>query len=154
MIEAAMLWNEPNNLSHWDFEIDPEWDMFAGMVKTAANAIRAENPGMPRLLGGISPIDPRFVERMKSKCVLSHVDGGDTSPERQYGADKAEKAAHQNQCGSGDGLAVASHRDDAKAGEQHPDARCKKRKAEQSEAPSAFANLEAARRDFPDGEHR
>ena len=23
MIEAAMLWNEPNNLSHWDFEIDP-----------------------------------------------------------------------------------------------------------------------------------
>lgn len=74
MIEAAMLWNEPNNLSHWDFEIDPEWDMFAGMVKTAANAIRAENPGMPKLLGGISPIDPRFVERMKSKCVLSHVD--------------------------------------------------------------------------------
>ena len=22
MIEAAMIWNEPNNLSHWDFEID------------------------------------------------------------------------------------------------------------------------------------
>ena len=25
MVEAVMLWNEPNNLSHWDFEIDPEW---------------------------------------------------------------------------------------------------------------------------------
>ena len=25
MIEAAMLWNEPNNLSHWDFELDPGW---------------------------------------------------------------------------------------------------------------------------------
>ena len=25
MIEAAMIWNEPNNKSHWDFEIDPDW---------------------------------------------------------------------------------------------------------------------------------
>ena len=25
MIEAVMLWNEPNNKSHWDFEIDPDW---------------------------------------------------------------------------------------------------------------------------------
>ena len=23
MVEAVMLWNEPNNLSHWDFKIDP-----------------------------------------------------------------------------------------------------------------------------------
>src|SRR5579871_3383344 len=74
MIEAAMLWNEPNNLSHWDFEIDPEWDAFARMVKCAANAIRAENPRLPRVLGGISPIDGRFIARMKSKCVLSHMD--------------------------------------------------------------------------------
>jgi len=25
MVEAVMLWNEPNNLSHWDFKIDPDW---------------------------------------------------------------------------------------------------------------------------------
>ena len=25
MIEAVMFWNEPNNLSHWDFVIDPDW---------------------------------------------------------------------------------------------------------------------------------
>ena len=25
MVEAVMLWNEPNNLSHWNFEIDPGW---------------------------------------------------------------------------------------------------------------------------------
>ena len=25
MIEAVMLWNEPNNKSHWDFELDPDW---------------------------------------------------------------------------------------------------------------------------------
>jgi len=74
MIEAAMLWNEPNNLSHWDFEIDPEWKIFGAMAKSASNAIRAENPRLPRVLGGISPIDPRFIERMKKMCVLSHVD--------------------------------------------------------------------------------
>ena len=74
MIEAVMLWNEPNNLSHWDFEIDPDWTRFAEMVKLAANAIQAENARLPRVLGGISPIDPLFMERMKKFCVLSHVD--------------------------------------------------------------------------------
>ena len=29
MIEAAMIWNEPNNKSHWDSEIDPDWSRFA-----------------------------------------------------------------------------------------------------------------------------
>ena len=36
-----MLWNEPNNLSHWDFKIDPEWKLFSEMVIVAARAIRA-----------------------------------------------------------------------------------------------------------------
>ena len=38
-----MLWNEPNNLSHWNFEIDPEWSTYAEMVKLAAKAVQAEN---------------------------------------------------------------------------------------------------------------
>ena len=29
VVEAVMFWNEPNNLSHWNFEIDPEWQRFA-----------------------------------------------------------------------------------------------------------------------------
>lgn len=74
MIEAAMIWNEPNNLSHWDFEIDPEWRIFGDMVKAASRAIRAENARLPLVLGGISPIDARFIDRMKRMCVLSHVD--------------------------------------------------------------------------------
>jgi len=73
MIEAAMLWNEPNNLSHWDFQIDPEWERFAQMVNMACDAIRAERPNLPRVLGGISPIDAMFMDRMKRMCVLSHV---------------------------------------------------------------------------------
>ena len=32
MVEAVMLWNEPNNLSHWDFHLDPEWKHFAALV--------------------------------------------------------------------------------------------------------------------------
>ena len=47
MVEAVMLWNEPNNLSHWDFKLDPDWKMFAGMVIAASKAIRRENPELP-----------------------------------------------------------------------------------------------------------
>jgi beta-xylosidase len=69
-----MLWNEPNNKSHWDFEVDPGWGKFADMVKLAAAAVRAEAPRLPRVMGGISPIDGGFVENMKSRGVLDAVD--------------------------------------------------------------------------------
>jgi len=74
MIEAVMLWNEPNNLSHWDFEIDKDWSAFAKMVKLASVAIDAEKPGLKRVLGGISPIDPAFIERMGRFGVIDNVD--------------------------------------------------------------------------------
>ena len=74
MIEAVMLWNEPNNLSHWDFEIDPDWTAYASMVKLAAQAIRAENPTVTRVLGGISPIDSSFIARMDKLGALAAVD--------------------------------------------------------------------------------
>ena len=38
MIEAVMLWNEPNNLSHWDFEIDKDWGIYAEMTKQILSA--------------------------------------------------------------------------------------------------------------------
>lgn len=74
MIEAVMLWNEPNNKSHWDPEVDPGWVRFAEMVRLAGTAIRAENPALPRVLGGISPIDPAFIQRMQAEGVLEAVD--------------------------------------------------------------------------------
>ncbi|HEY0730564.1 MAG TPA: hypothetical protein VGD38_20935 [Pyrinomonadaceae bacterium] len=74
MIEAVMFWNEPNNKSHWDFEIDPDWSTFAAMVKLAADAVRSENPNLTRVLGGISPIDPEFIRNMDAKGVLSCLD--------------------------------------------------------------------------------
>jgi beta-xylosidase len=74
MIEAVMFWNEPNNKSHWDFEIDSEWKMFARMASLAGEAVRGENGSLTRVLGGISPIDAKFVLNMKEQGVLDHVD--------------------------------------------------------------------------------
>jgi beta-xylosidase len=75
VIEAAMLWNEPNNKSHWDFvEADPQWRIFSEMTILAARAIAAECSGLPRVLGGISPIDPSFIARMTAQGVLQHMD--------------------------------------------------------------------------------
>jgi beta-xylosidase len=74
MIEAAMLWNEPNNKSHWDPELDPGWRLFAQTAIAAGRAIAAENPQLPRVLGGISPIDPGFINNMAKQGVLDHVD--------------------------------------------------------------------------------
>jgi beta-xylosidase len=74
VIEAVMIWNEPNNKSHWDPEIDPEWQLFADMAIATGSAIAAIAPGLPRVLGGISPIDPAFIRRMVGMGVLDHVD--------------------------------------------------------------------------------
>ena len=74
MIEAVKLWNEPNNLSHWDFELDQGWEIFARTVHAAAAAIRAERPHLTRVLGGISPIDPGFLRNMAAQGVLDDVD--------------------------------------------------------------------------------
>jgi beta-xylosidase len=74
MIEAVMFWNEPNNKSHWDFEVDPGWTRFASMVKLAAEAVRSENARLLRVLGGISPIDPDFIRNMESQGVLNFLD--------------------------------------------------------------------------------
>jgi len=74
MIDSVMLWNEPNNMSHWDFELDQGWTSFAELVRVASEAIRAERPTLTRVLGGISPIDPNFIENMKGQGALEHVD--------------------------------------------------------------------------------
>ena len=39
MIEAVKFWNEPNNKSHWDPALDPDWSIYADMVKLASAAV-------------------------------------------------------------------------------------------------------------------
>jgi beta-xylosidase len=74
MIEAAMLWNEPNNKSHWDPALDPEWRAFADQIARAGRAIRDVNPAVTRVLGGMSPIDPHWLRRMDAYGALDAVD--------------------------------------------------------------------------------
>jgi beta-xylosidase len=73
-VEAVMLWNEPNNASHWDLELDTDWSQYAAMVKLASHSIRAENPRLRIVLGGISPIDPSFITLLDRHGVLEAVD--------------------------------------------------------------------------------
>jgi len=74
MIEAAMFWNEPNNKSHWDPELDPDWSRFAEMVRLAADAVRAVNPRVLRMIGGMSPIDPGFLRKLQGHGALELMD--------------------------------------------------------------------------------
>lgn len=74
MITAFKLWNEPNNLSHWDFLLDPGWTTFADLVKQASAAVRAVRPDLPLVLGGMSPIDPRFLHQLAGQGALEAVD--------------------------------------------------------------------------------
>ena len=74
MIEAVKLWNEPNNKSHWDFEIDQGWEIFGRTIRAASQAIHAERPALTRVLGGISPIDPGFLVTLRDLGVLDCVD--------------------------------------------------------------------------------
>ena len=74
MVEAVVLWNEPNNLSHWNFKLDPDWKRFSDMVKRASAAIRAINPQLPIVLGGVSSCDIDFLRNMTSQGVMEAVD--------------------------------------------------------------------------------
>jgi beta-xylosidase len=74
MVEAVMFWNEPNNMSHWDFELDPGWTIFGSMIAAAADATAAAQPALTRVLGGISPIDPGFIRTLQRLNCLANID--------------------------------------------------------------------------------
>jgi beta-xylosidase len=74
LIEAVMLWNEPNNLSHWDRTQDPEWELFSEMITLAGRRVACLAPGVTRVLGGISPVDPRFIRHLFAQGVDDAVD--------------------------------------------------------------------------------
>src|SRR3954463_12937911 len=74
MVEAVMIWNEPNNMSHWNRDLDPDWKIFSEMVIAASRAIRSADCNVPIVLGGISPIDPNFIRNLREKGVLDAID--------------------------------------------------------------------------------
>ena len=74
MITSFKLWNEPNNLSHWDFLLDPGWAVYADLVRRTSAALRGAGAGVPLVLGGMSPIDPRFLRHLQAHGALDAVD--------------------------------------------------------------------------------
>ena len=70
--EYVELWNEPNNLSDWDWRLDPGWTGFATMVRNAAAVAHAARKRV--VLGGMCPIDPSWLGRMGELGVLDTVD--------------------------------------------------------------------------------
>ena len=74
MITSLKIWNEPNNLSHWDFLMDPGWTVFADLVKRTSAAVRGAGVDLPLVLGGLSPIDPQFLRVLQAQGALDAVD--------------------------------------------------------------------------------
>ena len=55
--------------------LDPEWDRFArDDPASPARRSRPRTRGLTRVLGGMSPIDPHFIQRLADKGVLDDVD--------------------------------------------------------------------------------
>jgi beta-xylosidase len=74
VLTSLKLWNEPNNLSHWDFLLDPGWSIYAAMIRHTAAALRQDGCDLPLVLGGLSPIDPVFLRRLRDQGALEQVD--------------------------------------------------------------------------------
>ncbi|GFO57741.1 NAD-dependent dehydratase [Geomonas silvestris] len=70
--EYVELWNEPNNLSEWDWTLDPHWTIFGEMIGGAA--YWAKQRGKKTVLGGMSPIDAHWLCRMFDLGVMEHID--------------------------------------------------------------------------------
>lgn len=73
MLTSLKIWNEPNNASHWDLELDPGWVRFSEMLGHGIAGIRRHSD-VPVVLGGMSPIDRRFLRVLEGRGALEGVD--------------------------------------------------------------------------------
>lgn len=70
--EWVELWNEPNNLNNWDWQLDYEWHAFSTMIGGAAYWLRAL--GKRTVLGGTCPTDPNWLQLMCRRGVMAYID--------------------------------------------------------------------------------
>lgn len=70
--EWVELWNEPNNKVEYDFTLDFSWYKFSKMIDMAA--YWAKQKGKKTLLGGMSPIDPNWLQMMAERDTLNNID--------------------------------------------------------------------------------
>lgn len=70
--EWIELWNEPNNKIEYDYTMDFSWNKFSKMIDMAA--YWAKQKGKKTVLGGMSPIDPNWLQMMAEKGTLENID--------------------------------------------------------------------------------
>ncbi|MGE5531214.1 MAG: NAD-dependent dehydratase, partial [Bacteroidota bacterium] len=70
--QAVELWNEPNNLSEYDWTLDPGWNTFCEMIGGAAYWARQR--GKKTVLGGMAPADPNWLSTIGCNGVLEYID--------------------------------------------------------------------------------
>ncbi|WP_221174339.1 NAD-dependent epimerase/dehydratase family protein [Luteibacter sp. 9135] len=70
--EYVELWNEPNNLIEWNYGLDRGWLKFCEMVGNAA--AWAKRRGKKTVLGGMSPIDPNWLQTMFDNGLMAYID--------------------------------------------------------------------------------
>ena len=70
--DTIELWNEPNNLSDWDWRLDPDWQLFAEMIGDAAHWARTR--GKRTVLGGMSPLDAGWLDVVAAHGILRDID--------------------------------------------------------------------------------
>ncbi len=74
MLTSVKIWNEPNNVSHWDRDLDPGWSRFADLLGCGVAGVRRHAPSLPIVLGGMSPIDAGFLRALDARGALEGVD--------------------------------------------------------------------------------
>jgi CDP-paratose 2-epimerase len=71
-LDYVELWNEPTNWVEWDRTSDPEWRLLGEMLGNAA--YWAHKRGKKTVLGGLIPVDIRFLVQMERSGALRHFD--------------------------------------------------------------------------------
>ena len=66
------LWNEPTNYVEWDRASDPDWSLLGEMLGAAAYWARER--GKKTVLGGLNPVDVKFLVQMERSGALRHFD--------------------------------------------------------------------------------
>jgi CDP-paratose 2-epimerase len=66
------LWNEPNWKPYWDWEMDPQGELFAQMAIPAAQV--SHELGKKVVLGGTTPLDYPWFARMEETGLLKEMD--------------------------------------------------------------------------------
>lgn len=70
--EWVELWNEPNNQSEYDYTLDRHWSVFTDMIGKAAYWMKQLHK--KTLLGGMSPVDPNWLQLLYNREVMNYID--------------------------------------------------------------------------------